>query len=63
MGTVTQAPLYTKGIVTTRVFDEENPTHCLVIVPGSVAIRYRTHYRIISFPYNEIKVQNRIFTS
>jgi hypothetical protein len=40
--------------VTTRVFGEENPTPCtLVIVPGSVAITYRTHYRIISFPYNE----------
>jgi hypothetical protein len=44
-------------VVTTRVFGEENPTPCtLVIVPGSVAITYRTHYRIISFPYNEIKV-------
>jgi hypothetical protein len=50
--------------VTTRVFGEENPTPCtLVIVPGSVAITYRTHYRIISFPYNEIRVQNIIFTS
>jgi hypothetical protein len=34
--------------VTTRVFGEENPTPCtLVIVPGSVAIMYRAHYRII----------------
>jgi hypothetical protein len=50
--------------VTTRVFGEENPTPCtLVIVPGSVAITYRTHYRIISFPYNENRVQNIIFTS
>jgi hypothetical protein len=50
--------------VTTRVFGEENPTPCtLVIVPGSVAITYITHYRIISFPYNEIRVQNIIFTS
>jgi hypothetical protein len=45
-------------------FGEENPTPCtLVIVPGSVAITYRTHYRIISFPYNEIRIQNIIFTS
>jgi hypothetical protein len=51
-------------IVLTRVFCEENPTPCtLAIVPGSVAITYRTHYRITSFPYNEIRVQNRIFTS
>jgi hypothetical protein len=36
-------------VVTTRVFGEENPTPCtLVIVPGSVAITYRTHYSIIS---------------
>jgi hypothetical protein len=50
--------------VTTQVFGEENPTPCtLVIVPGSVAIMYITHYRIISFSYNEIRVQNRIFTS
>jgi hypothetical protein len=50
--------------VTTRIFGEENPTpYTLVIVPGSVAIMYRTHYRIISYPYNEIRVQNIIFTS
>jgi hypothetical protein len=56
-------PSDTKG-VTIRVFGEENPTPCtLVIVPGSVAITYRTHYRIISFPDNEIRVQNIIFTS
>jgi hypothetical protein len=49
--------------VTTRVFGEENPTPCtLVIVLGSVVITYRTHYKIISFPYNEIRVQHRIFT-
>jgi hypothetical protein len=50
--------------VMTRVFGEENPSTCtLVIVPGSVAIMYRTHYRIISFPYNEIRVQIITFTS
>jgi ferredoxin-like protein FixX len=54
----------TLAAVTTRVFGEENPTPCtLVIVPGLVAITYRTHYRTISFPYNEIRVQNIIFTS
>jgi hypothetical protein len=53
-----------KKNVTTRDFGEENPTPCtLVIVPGPVAITYRTHYRLISFPYNEIRVQNIIFTS
>jgi hypothetical protein len=47
----------------TRDFSEENPTpYTFVIVTGSVAITYRTHYRIISFPYNEIRVQNKIFT-
>jgi hypothetical protein len=52
------------AVVTTRVFGEENPTPCtLVIVPGSVAMTYRTHYRIISFPYNAIRVQIIIFTS
>jgi hypothetical protein len=51
------------GGAMTRVFGEENPTPCtLVIVPGSVAITYRTHYKIISFTYNEIRVQNIIFT-
>jgi hypothetical protein len=51
-------------VVTTQVFGEENPTPCtLVIVPRSVALTYKTHYRIISFPYNEIRVQYRIFTS
>jgi hypothetical protein len=31
------------------VFGEENPTpSTLVIVPGSVAITYRTHYRIFT---------------
>jgi hypothetical protein len=34
-----------------------------VIVPGPVAITYKTHYKIISYPYNEIRVQNIIFTS
>jgi hypothetical protein len=48
--------------VTTWVFGEENPTPCtLVIVPGSVAIMYRTHYSIISFSYNENRVKNKIF--
>jgi hypothetical protein len=48
----------------TRILGEENPTPCtLVIVPGSVAITYKTHYKIISFPYNKTRVQNRIFTS
>jgi hypothetical protein len=52
------------GNVTTRVFSEENPTPCtLVIVPGSAVIMYKTHYKIISFPYNEIRVQNKVFTS
>jgi hypothetical protein len=50
--------------VTTRVFDEENLASCtLVIVLVSVAITYITHYIIISFPYNEIRVHHRIFTS
>jgi hypothetical protein len=49
--------------VTTRVFGEENSTpYTLVIVSGSVAIMYRTHYSIISFPYNEVRVQHRIIT-
>jgi hypothetical protein len=46
--------------VTTRVFGEKNLTPItLVIVPRSVAIRYRTYYIIISFSYNE----NRVHTS
>jgi hypothetical protein len=50
--------------VTTRVFGEENPTPCTIVKSlDRYAITYRTHYRIISFPYNEIRVQQRIFTS
>jgi hypothetical protein len=50
-------------VLTTRVFDAENPTPCtIVIVLGLVAITYRTHYRIISFPNNEIRVQHILFT-
>jgi hypothetical protein len=50
------------GDVTTLVFGERNPTPgTLVIVPGSVAITYITHYSGISFPYNENRVQNKIY--
>jgi hypothetical protein len=51
-----------RAFVTTRVFGEKNLTpYTLVIVPGSVAITYKTHYRIISFSYNENRVQSKIY--
>jgi hypothetical protein len=51
-----------RAFVTTRVFGETNLTpYTLVIVPGSVAITYKTHYRIISFSYNENRVQSKIY--
>jgi hypothetical protein len=51
-----------RAFVTTRVFGEKNLTpYTLVIVPGSVAITYKTHCRIISFPYNENRVQSKIY--
>jgi hypothetical protein len=52
------------GYVTTRVFGEENLTPCTFVgVPGSAVITYKTHYRIISFPHNEIRAEIKILTS
>jgi hypothetical protein len=49
---------------TNQILISEIPTPCtFVIVPGSSAIMYRTHSSIISFPYNDKRVQCLILTS
>jgi hypothetical protein len=47
-----------------RILISKNPTLCtFVIVPQSTTITYGTHSSIISFPYNDNRVQYSIITS